>query len=96
MDNIIDLLIPKEKKNAGNIPHLEIKEDVKGNNYISNITTLFVRNKDELDKVIKMAMVNRKVGKTDMNEESSRSHLIITISIEIYDKKTNTVYEYFS
>lgn len=91
MDNLIDLLLSKEKKNSGNIPHLEIKEDAKGNNYISNITTIFVKNKEELDKVIKIGMANRKIGKTDMNEESSRSHLIITISTEIYDRKTDTV-----
>lgn len=90
MDTLIDLLIPKEKKN-NNLPHLEIKEDSKGNIFINNITTLYAKNKEDLEKMINFGISNRKISRTEMNDESSRSHLIITISVEIYNKRLDQV-----
>lgn len=48
-----------------------------------------------MEEIIKTGVNSRKTGKTDMNEESSRSHLIISINIEIFNPKTNLVYIFF-
>jgi len=41
-------------------------------------------------------MINRRTSGTAMNDNSSRSHLIVTVTIEIYNKHTNQViYEFF-
>lgn len=87
MDNLFDLLSSKENKNI----HLEIKEDYKGMTYIHNVTTINVQNQYDLEKIVKIGINNRKTGKTDMNEESSRSHLIVSLTIEILDKEKSLV-----
>lgn len=87
MDNLIDLLGGKENKNA----HLEIKEDYRGMTYIQNITLINIQTLDDIEKYVKIAMSNRKTGKTDMNEESSRSHLIISLIVDITNKEKNSV-----
>lgn len=91
MDNLLDLLSSKENKNA----HLEIKEDYKGMTYIHNVTTLNVQNQHDLEKIVRIGISNRKTGKTDMNEESSRSHLIVSLTIEILDKEKSLVKYFF-
>ena len=87
VDTLIDLLSTKEHKNG----HLEIKEDYKGMTYIQNVTIVNIQSKEELEKTIKVGINNRKTGKTDMNDESSRSHLIVTITIEISNKEKDIV-----
>lgn len=44
-----------------------------------------------MDNLIKTGILERKIGKTDMNVESSRSHLIITIQTEFVNKSTSVV-----
>jgi len=92
MDNLIDLLSSKENKNT----HLEIKEDYKGMTYIQNVTIIKILNKEDFEKNVKIGMNNRKTGKTDMNDESSRSHLILTVVIEIINKDKNYVIKLIS
>ena len=87
MDNLIDLLASKENKNA----HLDIKEDFKGMTYIQNVTLVNIQNREDFEKNVKIGIANRKTGKTDMNDESSRSHLILTVVIEITDHDKNCV-----
>lgn len=41
--------------------------------------------------MIKEALCHRKVGSTNMNERSSRSHLIITTRLEGIKEKTNEI-----
>lgn len=44
-----------------------------------------------MEKIIKTGIKARKTGKTDMNDESSRSHLIISICVEVINKDNNLV-----
>ena len=90
MDNLIDLLTSKENKNA----HLDIKEDFKGMTYIQNVTIVNIQNREDFEKNVKIGIANRKTGKTDMNDESSRSHLILTVVIEISNLDKNSVKKY--
>ena len=62
-----------------------IQEDKHGNVNISNMTERKVSNLGELMAVLRAGENNRTVGKTSMNERSSRSHTIFRITVE---KKT--------
>jgi hypothetical protein len=64
--------------------------------YIQNVTIIKILNKEDFEKNVKIGMNNRKTGKTDMNDESSRSHLILTVVIEIINKDKNYVIKLIS
>ncbi|EAR88126.2 kinesin motor catalytic domain protein (macronuclear) [Tetrahymena thermophila SB210] len=88
MDNLIDLLAPP---NSIMQKKLEIKEDyITNTTYVQNATIAEVTKKEELEQIIQKGILNRKISKTDMNVESSRSHLIITILINIFNPQTET------
>jgi Kinesin motor domain. len=42
-------------------------------------------------KLINTGIQNRKTSGTAMNEDSSRSHLIVNITIDVYNKHTDQV-----
>jgi hypothetical protein len=48
-----------------------------------------VRSSDDLAKVVATGLTNRKVRATDMNDASSRSHLLLMIHIEVTDRASN-------
>ena len=50
--------------------------------YVKDLSTFVVKNPDDMMEVFNEGAVNRHVGKTDMNEHSSRSHSMFTITIE--------------
>eukprot|EP01017_Pseudomicrothorax_dubius_P031054 TRINITY_DN3924_c0_g2_i10.p1 TRINITY_DN3924_c0_g2~~TRINITY_DN3924_c0_g2_i10.p1 ORF type:complete len:797 (+),score=221.75 TRINITY_DN3924_c0_g2_i10:558-2948(+) len=90
MDNIVDLLAaPKDPRKAQSSLPLDIREDVRGGVYVANAVVNFAETEEELHRVLKQGLLNRKVGRTDMNEESSRSHLVITLTISLYNKTTD-------
>ncbi|KAG0461730.1 hypothetical protein HPP92_022027 [Vanilla planifolia] len=86
-DTLVDLLLPKNGKRL----KLEIKKDSKGMVSIENITTSQVSNYEELMSVITKGAEQRHVGGTQMNDESSRSHLILSIIIESTNLQTQTL-----
>jgi len=63
----------KESKN--------LKEDIKGNMYIKDVTELEVKSSEEALELMNRAQKRRVVAYTDLNSESSRSHSIITIRL---------------
>ncbi len=74
-EEIRDLL----SKNGSN--KLELKE--KDNTvYVKDLSTFVVKNPNDLLDVFNEGTVNRHVGATDMNEQSSRSHSLFTITVE--------------
>ena len=89
MDNLIDLLAVKDSKKPP--LHLEIKEDSKGSFYIVNLSVHPFNTAEKLNKIVMQGINNRKTSKTDMNPDSSRSHLILNIMIEIYNRHTDQV-----
>lgn len=52
----------------------------------SDLSTFTVKSPDDLLKILKVGQKQRKVGATKMNEGSSRSHSILTITIESSEK----------
>ncbi|XP_062936314.1 kinesin-like protein KIF27 isoform X3 [Cynocephalus volans] len=60
---------------------LHIREDEKGNTVIFGAKECHVENADEVMSLLEMGNAARHTGTTQMNEHSSRSHAIFTISI---------------
>jgi hypothetical protein len=49
---------------------------------LDNLSEIIVENTEQLMKLLEKGGENRAIGRTDMNEHSSRSHAIFTIYIE--------------
>ncbi|XP_023915824.1 kinesin-like protein KIN-14N [Quercus suber] len=58
-----------------------IKHDGNGNTHVSDLTILDVRSAKEVSFLLDQAEQSRSVGKTQMNEQSSRSHFVFTLRI---------------
>uniref|UniRef100_A0AC34RIY5 Kinesin-like protein n=1 Tax=Panagrolaimus sp. JU765 TaxID=591449 RepID=A0AC34RIY5_9BILA len=76
-EEIRDLLNTKEKDKK-----LELKERPDTGVYIQPLNSFVTKSVDEIMQVMKIGNENRSVGKTNMNEHSSRSHAIFMITIE--------------
>eukprot|EP00271_Cylindrocystis_brebissonii_P011446 TRINITY_DN290_c0_g1_i1.p1 TRINITY_DN290_c0_g1~~TRINITY_DN290_c0_g1_i1.p1 ORF type:complete len:1371 (-),score=418.39 TRINITY_DN290_c0_g1_i1:1882-5994(-) len=86
-DNLQDLLAPKgapKKK-------LDIKKDVKGMVVVENATIVEVDKLEELQAIVAKGMERRVTAGTNMNAESSRSHLILSIIIEATNFQTQNL-----
>lgn len=72
-DKIFDLLNGREQCTA--------REDNKGTVNIAGLKELLVPNYESLLELTQQGLSNRVVGKTGMNENSSRSHAILQVTI---------------
>ncbi|KAL8532214.1 hypothetical protein ACS0TY_008714 [Phlomoides rotata] len=86
-DTLIDLLLPKNAKRL----KLDIKKDPKGMVVVENVTVLSISSYDELQSIIERGSEKRHTTGTLMNEESSRSHLILSIIIESTNLQSQSV-----
>ncbi|XP_058072886.1 kinesin-like protein KIN-14D [Magnolia sinica] len=58
-----------------------IKHDSNGNTHVSDLTVVDVCSIKEVSSLLHQAAQSRSVGKTQMNEHSSRSHFVFTLRI---------------
>ncbi|KAI4390107.1 hypothetical protein MLD38_002255 [Melastoma candidum] len=58
-----------------------IKHDANGNTSVSNLTVVDIHSTKEVSYLLNHAARSRSVGKTQMNEESSRSHFVFALRI---------------
>ncbi|XP_024151498.1 kinesin-like protein KIF3A isoform X1 [Oryzias melastigma] len=65
---------------------LEVKERPDIGVYIKDLSSYSAQNADDMDRIMTMGHKNRSVGATNMNEHSSRSHAIFTVTIEYTEK----------
>jgi hypothetical protein len=65
----------------GNTERLELHDKDTGV-YVKDLSTFVVKNPDDMMKIFQEGNLNRHVGRTNMNEHSSRSHSVFTITIE--------------
>lgn len=84
MEELRDLLKPNSKS-------LELREREHVGVFVPNLHSVLCKNVDEMQNVMNQGNKNRTVGKTNMNEHSSRSHAIFMINIEMCDLETNKV-----
>ncbi|KRX05557.1 P-loop containing nucleoside triphosphate hydrolase [Pseudocohnilembus persalinus] len=82
-ENISDLL--------GCSQNLKIRKDLKSNYFVEGLSQVRVENQQQVYDLIKKAQKKRASNSTDMNLVSSRSHLIITFSLNIIDKFEDSV-----
>ncbi len=64
----------------------DIKEDPDRGIYVKNLTSLIIKNAVEVEHAMVKGSKNRKTGETKMNKDSSRSHSIFTLFIEMSEK----------
>ena len=79
-DCVYDLLNSKART------MMEVKESPDKGVFVKDLSTFTVKSPDDLLKILKVGQKQRKVGATKMNEGSSRSHSILTITIESSEK----------
>lgn len=84
MEELRDLLKP-------NSTSLELREREHVGVYVPNLHSVLCKSGDEMVNVMNQGNKNRTIGKTNMNEHSSRSHAIFMIKIEMCDLETNRV-----
>ncbi|XP_020220804.1 kinesin-like protein KIN-14I [Cajanus cajan] len=77
-DTLVDLLLPRNAKRL----KLDIKKDSKGMVAVENVTVVSISTVEELNSIIQRGSEQRHTSGTQMNDESSRSHLILSIVIE--------------
>ncbi|KAL6313978.1 hypothetical protein AAG906_011709 [Vitis piasezkii] len=65
-----------------------IKHDANGNTHVSDLTVVDVRSTREVSFLLDQAAQSRSVGKTQMNEQSSRSHFVFTLRISGVNEST--------
>ncbi|KAL8119523.1 kinesin-like protein KIN-14C [Apium graveolens] len=87
-ETIRDLLSPRSTssdiirtENGGSGKQYAIRHDANGNTYVSDLTIVDVCSINEVSSLLQQAAQSRSVGKTDMNEQSSRSHFVFTLRI---------------
>eukprot|EP01135_Chromosphaera_perkinsii_P002471 Nk52_evm77s223 gene=Nk52_evmTU77s223 len=76
MEEIRDLLSKTSKKK------LDLRENPDVGVYVKDLSTFVVKSADEIERIMTIGNKNRAVGSTNMNERSSRSHAIFTVTIE--------------
>ncbi|KAF2312540.1 hypothetical protein GH714_035005 [Hevea brasiliensis] len=86
-DTLVDLLLPKNVKPL----KLDIKKDSKGMVSIENVTIISISTLEELQGIIQRGSERRHTSGTQMNEESSRSHLILSVVIESTNLQTQSL-----
>lgn len=77
-DDIFDLLSPDTKLRK----KMEVKEHKDKGIFVKDLSIYNVKSSAEMSKILAVGQKARKVGATKMNEGSSRSHSILTITIE--------------
>lgn len=70
---------------------LEVKHDARGSVYVEGATEREVSSLEELQAVIREGRERRHVAATKLNIDSSRSHLIVIITVETIDQQTQQV-----
>ncbi|CAJ2677536.1 unnamed protein product [Trifolium pratense] len=74
-EHITDLLDPNKR-------NLQIREDVKSGIYVENLTEVHVCTVKDVNQLLMKGLLNRTVGATSVNSESSRSHTVFTCVVE--------------
>ncbi|CAJ1941975.1 unnamed protein product [Sphenostylis stenocarpa] len=86
-DTLIDLLSPKNGKHL----KLDIKKDSSGMVVVENVTIMSISTIEELNTIIQRGSERRHISGTQMNDESSRSHLVLSIVIESTNLQSQSV-----
>ena len=78
-EEVRDLLGDSSKK-------LEVRENPKKGTFVKDLTYVTIKDTDDTEKCLNKGNKNRHVGHTSMNDQSSRSHSLFTVYLEIEEK----------
>ena len=81
-EEVRDLLGNKDKK-------LDIREDPKKGTILRDLNYVTIKSPSDIEKCLEKGNKNRHVGQTSMNDQSSRSHSLFTVYLEIEEKAEN-------
>ena len=81
-EEIRDLLTKKSR--------LELRDGTDGSVIVKDLSTVFVENSEQALRVLSQGQKNRVTSSTLMNDESSRSHSVFTLTIETANKDPTT------
>jgi kinesin family protein C2/C3 len=87
-ESIRDLL-DKNNKGSGDRDKLEVRQTPEGN-VVPGLTEVAVTHPQQVSDLMKLGQTNRAVGAHDMNEHSSRSHSILTLTVRGRNKLDNS------
>ena len=65
---------------------LKIREDPKKGIFIEDLKYVMIKDSNDTEKCLNKGNKNRHVGQTSMNDQSSRSHSLFTVYLEIEEK----------
>ncbi|XP_020103357.1 kinesin-like protein KIN-14H isoform X2 [Ananas comosus] len=84
-ETVRDLLVPGRSgtldANGSASKQYAIKHDSSGNTHVAELTIVDVYSIKDVSFLLNQAMQSRSVGRTQINEESSRSHFVFTLRI---------------
>ncbi len=66
--------------------HLDVKERPDIGVYVKDLSSVVCHSADDMERIMTLGNRNRSTGATNMNEHSSRSHAIFSITIECSDR----------
>ena len=75
-EEVRDLLVTKSTK-------LDIREDPKKGVFVKDLTYVTLKDTQDIQRCLDRGNKNRHVGQTSMNDQSSRSHSLFTVYLEI-------------
>ncbi|KAJ3032035.1 UNVERIFIED_CONTAM: hypothetical protein HDU68_008068 [Siphonaria sp. JEL0065] len=82
-EGLVDLLVDKNKQEELKI-RMESGTTTGKDLYVQNLSERYISSLKDYFKVLTTGAKNRSVGETNMNAQSSRSHAILTITIDQY------------
>lgn len=89
IDNLIDCFSSQTSSQSQLQKKLDIREDHNtGMIFIQNTTILPIINREEASQAFERGIKSRKVSQTQMNDESSRSHMVFAIIIQTINTET--------
>ena len=89
-ETIRDLIEPRDDNGEGDEKKLDVKLSQDGGTYVPGLKIVEVGSMDDVMRVLKLGERNRSVGKTNMNEHSSRSHMILSVFTKSHNEMTGT------
>ncbi|KDP20822.1 hypothetical protein JCGZ_21293 [Jatropha curcas] len=88
-ENIRDLLSTNRSSTTENTgKQYTIKHDANGNTIVDGLTIIDVCSIQEISSLLRQAAQSRSVGRTQMNDQSSRSHFVFTLRISGENENT--------
>uniref|UniRef100_A0A0N5AQQ1 Kinesin-like protein n=1 Tax=Syphacia muris TaxID=451379 RepID=A0A0N5AQQ1_9BILA len=68
---------------------MELREKPDIGVYVKDLTSFVTKSVEEIEHIMKVGQKNRSVGRTNMNEHSSRSHAIFVVTVECSETKSD-------